>query len=90
MSILSLIWISVGLILLTCLRIRYSRSRLLLIYTAILYATWYWVDRIFFQQTEISHLFPMAFTSFMLLFVSMLLSHTQTQQYFKQREPHDR
>lgn len=90
LSIVSLIWVITGLILILCLIKKYSRSLLLIRIVAYTYILYYWVDRLFLQQDHISHLFPMLITGFMLLFISMLNNNKPTQQYFKQRETHDR
>lgn len=91
MAVFSLIWVLVSLVALFGLMKGNSRRWLLIIkITTFLFAIWYWFDRLLFQKTQISYLFPFVFTFLMLLFVSTLLNHRHTQYYFNQRETHDR
>jgi hypothetical protein len=90
LSVLSMVWLLVSLIVLIGLLKGNSRWLLLIKLTTFLFTIWYWVDRLLFQKTQISYLFPVVFTGFMLLFVSTLLNHRHTHNFFKQRETHDR
>jgi hypothetical protein len=90
LSVLSMIWLLVSLIVLIGLLKGNSRWLLLIKFTTFLFTIWYWVDRLLFQKTQISYLFPVVFTGFMILFVSTLLNHRHTHNFFKQRETHDR
>lgn len=90
LSVLSMVWLLVSLIVLIGLLKGNSRWLLLIKFTTFLFTIWYWVDRLLFQKTQISYLFPVVFTGFMILFVSTLLNHRHTHNFFKQRETHDR
>lgn len=90
MSVISLVWILIGLVAIFGLFIGKSSWLLFIKLATILFTLWYWVDRLLFQKTLITHLFPIVLTGFMLLFVSILINHRYTQYYFKQRETHDR
>jgi uncharacterized BrkB/YihY/UPF0761 family membrane protein len=90
MSILSLVWILISLAITIGLLKGNSRSLLFTKLAAYLYTTWFWIDRLAFQKTQIAYLFPLVVTVFMLLFISILLKFRDTQYYFKQRDTYDR
>jgi len=90
MSVISLVWLLIGLVVIIGLLKGFSKWLLIIKLVPFLYTIWYWIDRLLFQKTQISNLFPLVMTTFMLLFVSTLLNHRHTQYYFKQRETHDR
>lgn len=81
----SLIWLISGLFILFGLLYRKTIHVILITkITAILYAVWYWIDRIFIQKTQTIILFPLIMTCIMLLFTLLILNLKQTQNYFKQ------
>jgi len=91
MAVFSLIWLIVSLVAIIGLLKGNSRRWLLIIkITTFLFTIWYWIDRLLFQKTQISSLFPFVFTVLVLLFVLTILNHRNTQYYFKLRETHDR
>ena len=91
MSVLSLIWIIASLVTIIGLLKKNSRQWLLILnLNTFLFTIWFWVDRLLFQKTQISFIFPLVFSGIMILFILTLLNHRHTQNYFKQRETHDR
>lgn len=91
MAIFSLVWCLAGLVaFLGLLRGNYYLWMFMIKLITILYTIWYWVDRLLFQKTNIYFLFPIVFTIIMILFITTIFNHRNTQNYFKQRETHDR
>ena len=91
MVVFSLIWFLLSLVaIIGFLKGDPKRWSLILKLISFLFTIWYWVDRLLFQKTQISFLFPLVLTILMLLFILTLLNHRQTKNYFKQRETHDR
>ena len=86
LTAISLVWFLIGLAVIIGLLKGNTRSLIFIKFATFLFTLWYWVDRLLFQKTQITHLFPLVLTGFMLLFVSILLNHRYTQYYFKQRE----
>jgi hypothetical protein len=90
MAAVSLVWILIGLPLTFWILRGNSRSPLFLKLALYSYIAWFWVDRLIFQHRLVAYLFPLLGTVFMLLFVFLLLKCRENQNFFRERDNHDR
>jgi len=84
------IWTFLGLYLLWIYRRGARHSRLLFLAAAILYAAWYWIDRLVAQATPAANGgFAAAMTALLLGFIAFVVLDPHNQPYFG-RETHER
>jgi hypothetical protein len=81
------IWAIVGLLLVWGVWMGGRWAWLSTVIGAVVYAAWYWLDRLFLQQPHTNGIFSLISTVVMLLFVYLILFSSRARHYF-QKETH--
>jgi len=83
MLALSLIWITIGSMLIYSIFRKNIRTPQFIYISTGLYASWFWIDRTLFQHRMNSLVFPIIGTCLSLLFIISMLKHQDLIYYFK-------